>query len=49
METVALVILGWVAANLVIGAVWTTYCVWPRKTRRRCFGAQRISPHVVKR
>ena len=30
MGTVALVILGWIAANLVIGAVWTIYCVWPR-------------------
>jgi hypothetical protein len=33
METVALVILCWVAANLVIAAVWTTYCLWPRKRR----------------
>ena len=31
METMALAILGWAAANLVIAAVWTTYCLWPRR------------------
>ena len=31
METMALAILVWAAANLVIAAVWTTYCLWPRR------------------
>jgi len=31
METMALAILYWAAANLVIAAVWITYCFWPRR------------------
>jgi len=27
----ALTILCWVAANLVIAAAWTAYCLWPRR------------------
>jgi hypothetical protein len=31
METMALTILCWAAANLVIATVWTAYCLWPRR------------------
>jgi hypothetical protein len=31
METMALTILCWAAANLVIAAAWTAYCLWPRR------------------
>jgi hypothetical protein len=31
METMALAILCWAAANLVIATVWTAYCLWPRR------------------
>ena len=31
MQTVLLCLLGWIAANLIIGAVWTAYCLWPRR------------------
>lgn len=27
----ALAILCWAAANLVIAAVWAAYCLWPRR------------------
>jgi hypothetical protein len=27
----ALAILCWVAANLVIAIVWVAYCLWPRR------------------
>ena len=28
----ALTILCWVAANLVIATAWTAYCLWPRRS-----------------
>ena len=31
METMALTIFCWAAANLVIATVWTAYCLWPRR------------------
>ena len=32
MQTVALILFWWVAANLVIAGIWTVYCVWPRRS-----------------
>jgi hypothetical protein len=31
MQTVLLCLAGWIAANLIIAAVWTVYCLWPRR------------------
>jgi hypothetical protein len=31
MGTVALALFYWISANLVIAAVWTLYCLWPRR------------------
>ena len=31
MQTVLLCLAGWIAANLIIAAVWTVCCLWPRR------------------
>jgi hypothetical protein len=31
MQTVALCLIWWVAANFVIAGIWTAYCLWPRR------------------
>jgi hypothetical protein len=31
MATVALVLFYWISGNLVIAAIWTLYCLWPRR------------------
>jgi hypothetical protein len=46
METMALAILCWAAANLVIAAAWTAYCLWPR---RPSVDASRDGARLVKR
>ena len=42
MEIMALTILCWAAANLVIATVWTAYCLWPR---RHPADASIVAPH----
>jgi hypothetical protein len=31
MQTVALCLFWWMAANLAIAGIWTVYCLWPRR------------------
>jgi len=31
LQTVALFLFWWIAANLVIAGIWTAYCLWPRR------------------
>jgi hypothetical protein len=46
MGTMALAILCWAAANLVIATAWTAYCLWPRR-RSTDASMQNVSRRVL--
>jgi hypothetical protein len=49
MRMVLTILIWWFSANIVIAAIWTCYCIWPRQSDHSRLRPIRSGAHIVRR